>query len=136
MHLTVRDPRRDRNLQRFVQLCAGSSPADQHSRLRDALTLTRTTRPLDMVEVMLAAGAFESAALAVIGDEATWMVSKGAEGRYLASLLLPGMTEEVTREGASPALALLGAWASAALVARSQLAKEQAPARPAGALLH
>lgn len=137
MHLTVRDPRRDRNLQRFVQLCAGGSVADQHSRLRDALTLTRTTRSLDMVEVMIAAGAFESAALVVIGDDANWMVSKGGEGRCLASLILPGMSEEVTSEGASPALALLGAWASAALISTSQPAAEPAlPARPAGVLLN
>ena len=137
MYLTVRDPRRDRNLQRFVQLCAINTPADQLSRLRDALTLAKTTRSLDMVEVMIAAGAFETAALAVIGDHATWMLSKGGEGRCLASLILPGMSEEVTSEGATPALALLGAWASAALVSRGAPAAEQSPpARPTGASFH
>jgi hypothetical protein len=137
MYLTVRDPRRDRNLQRFVRLCAINNPADQLSRLRDALTLVKTTRSLDMVEVMIAAGAFESAALAVIGDNATWMVSKGGDGRCLASLILPGMSEEVTSEGATPALALLGAWASAALVSKgSPVAEPSPPARPTGSLLH
>lgn len=137
MYITVRDPRRDRNLQRFVQLCATNTAVDQLSRLRDALTLAKTTRSLDMVEVMIAAGAFESAALAVIGDQATWMLSKGGEGRCLASLILPGMSEEVTSEGATPALALLGAWASAALVSKGKPAPETSrPVRPTGTSLH
>ncbi len=136
MHITVRDPRRDRNLQRFAELCATSGLADQARRLHEALTLTRAAGR-DMIRVMIAAGAFESAALAVIGGEATWIVSKGGEGRCLASVVLPGMSEEVTSEGASPALALLGAWASASLVSTTKPAAEAAlPVRPAGTLLH
>ncbi|MBM3595354.1 MAG: hypothetical protein FJX31_06120 [Alphaproteobacteria bacterium] len=103
MYITVRDPRRDRNLQRFVRLCATNTAADQLSRLRDALTLVKTTRSLDMVEAMIAACAFESAVLAVIGDNASWMPSKGGDGRCLASLILLGMSEELTSEGATPA---------------------------------
>ena len=137
MHITVRDPRRDRNLQRFAELCATSGPADQARRLHEALTLTRAARAREMIEVMIAAGAYESAALSVIGDQATWIVSKGGEGRCLASVVLPGMSEEATSEGASPALALLGAWASASLVSTAKPAAEPAlPMRPAGTLLH
>lgn len=137
MHLTVRDPRRDRNLQRFAELCATSGLADQPRRLHEALTLTRAGRSPDLVKVMIAAGAFESAALAVIGDQATWIISRGGEGRCLASVLLPGMAEEVTGEGVSPALALLGAWAKASLLVTVTPAADQGlPARPAGASLH
>ena len=137
MNVIVRDPRRDRILQRFAELCAASGPADQARRLREALALTRATRARDMIEVMIAAGAFESGALAVIGADATWIVSKGGTGRCLASIVLPGMSEEVSAEAASPALALLAAWAKAALVSVSRPAADQAlPARPAGTLLH
>ncbi len=137
MHLTIRDPRRDRILQRFADLCTSSGPADQARRLREAFALTRATRARDMIEVMIAAGAYESGALAVIGTDATWIVSKGGEGRCLASIVLPGMSEDVSAEGASPALALLAAWAKAALVSTGKPAADQAlPARPAGTLLH
>lgn len=137
MHITIRDPRRDRNLQRFAQLCASSGPADQAHRLHQALTLTKAARAREMIEVMIAAGAYESAALAVIGAEATWILSKGGDGRCLASVVLPGMSEEVTSQGATPSLALLGAWASAALVCPARPAADAVlPARPAGTLLH
>ena len=69
MYLTVRDPRRDRNLQRFVQLCAINTPADQLSRLRDALTLAKTTRSLDMVEVMIRAAGPNSLSGDIVGSE-------------------------------------------------------------------
>jgi hypothetical protein len=137
MHITIRDPRRDRNLQRFVELCAAGGIGDQAERLKEAVLLAKSVRKYDMIKVMIAAGAFESAALTVIGSEATWLVSKGGDGTCLASVLLPGMTEEVTCQGASPALALLGAWASAALVSTAKPAADQTlPSRPVGTLLH
>ena len=137
MYLTVRDPRRDRLLQRFAELCIASSPADQAMRLREALELARANRSAEIIEVMIAAGAYESAALAVIGTEATWMASRGGAGRCLASIVLPGMTEDVSAEGTTPALALLAAWAKAALVNVSRQGADLALAeRPAGTLLH
>jgi hypothetical protein len=137
MHLNVRNPRRDSKLQRLADLCAASGPADQADRVREALKLTAQSVSHELVEVMIAAQAFESAALAVIGPQAAWMVSKGSENGCLASILLPGMTEEVTRKGATPALALIGAWASAALVKPVAASSDQTvPLRPEGSSLH
>lgn len=137
MHLNVRNPRRDGKLQRLAGLCATSGPADQASLLHEALMLSAPRVPRELVEVMIAARAFESAALAVIGPQAAWMLSKGSENACLASVLLPGMNEEITREGATPALALIAAWASAALVKPVRSSSDQpVPLRPEGTSLH
>ena len=137
MHLNVRNPRRDSKLQRLADLCATSEPVDQAARLREALELASTGMSRELVEVMIAACAFESAALAVIGAQSAWMVSKGSENGCLASILLPGMAEEVTREGKTAALALIGAWATAALVKPVAASSGQArPLRPEGSSLH
>jgi hypothetical protein len=120
-------------------MCRNGALEDQPRRIRQARGLARAKVPSRMFEVMIAAGAFESAALLLLGEDAAWMLSRGARGRCLASLLLPGMSEEVTCEAASPALALLGAWACAAL-ARAQSGEVPAeaalPSRPAGVLLN
>jgi hypothetical protein len=90
-----------------------------------------------MIEVMIAAGASESAALAMIGTDAAWMLSRGAVDSCLASVILPGMTEEVTAQACTPALALLAAWSSAALCLLDLMPAEPAtPLRPEGAGLH
>ena len=68
-------------------------------------------------DTMLAAGCWESAALALLPEEAAWMVSRAAEGDCMASVLLPGETDEATSHGASPALALVAALAAALVCA-------------------
>lgn len=137
MHLNVRNPRRDSKLQRLAGLCTTRGPDDQASLLHEALMLSAPGVPRELVEVMIAARAFESAALAVIGPQAAWMVSKGSENACLASVLLPGLREEITREGATPALALIAAWASAALLKPVRSSSDQAvPLRPEGTSLH
>lgn len=137
MTLTVPDPRRPRLLRQFADLCRSSAPADQARRVREARALIRAGQSPAMIEVMIAASAFESAALTLIGNEAAWLISKSAEGSCLASVVLPGMSEEATCEGATPALALLGAWAVGALALCGQSHVNPArPLRPEGALLN
>jgi hypothetical protein len=138
MNLSVPDPRRPRKLRRFADACRASSAAEQGERLREMRALTRSSLTPAMIEVMIAAQAFESLALALIGEQAAWMVSKGGQGSCLASVLLPGMEEETTCEGASPALALLGAWAMGAigLCGQPPLAAPEPTLRPEGTLLN
>lgn len=68
-------------------------------------------------DAMLAAGCWESAAAALLPQDAAWMVSRAPEGDCLASVLLPGDGEgdEASAPGASPALALVAALTSALL---------------------
>ncbi|MBU3991608.1 MAG: hypothetical protein KKA12_03510, partial [Alphaproteobacteria bacterium] len=72
------------------------------------------------VEALLAAGAPESAALALIGGSAGYMLSRGGDGQHLASVVLPGRGEEVTAGGDTLALALIGALALALAEAEAQ----------------
>ena len=66
------------------------------------------------IAAMIAAGADTSAALAMLPRRSAWMLSSGADGGlFLATLVLPGMIDDVTAQGASPALALIAAMAMA-----------------------
>jgi hypothetical protein len=62
---------------------------------------------------LLEAGAYESAAVALVGSDACYMVSRGVDGSSLASVILPGMETEVSARGASFELALIGAYLGA-----------------------
>ena len=135
MILSVPDPRRPRALRHFADQCRSSALADQAARIRDAMTLTRPHVAPAFIEVMIAAGAFESAALALIGKDTGWMLSRSCNGRCLASIIAPGMSGEVTAEGASPALALLAAWASAALPVKDRPENDYS-SRPEDSTLH
>lgn len=80
---------------------------DQRSTLADHLP------PMARFEALLAAGAYDSAALALMPEAGSYMLSRGGEGGAMASVLLPGMEEEMTSEAESPALALMSALAAA-----------------------
>ncbi|MCX7863740.1 MAG: hypothetical protein N2423_01675 [Novosphingobium sp.] len=67
-------------------------------------------------EAMLALGAHVSAVLALIGNDAAFMLSRGANGKCLASAVTPDGAEEIVAEGSTLALALLAAHLSALLV--------------------
>ena len=85
------------------------------------------------LEAMVAAGAYETAALALLGSETGFMLSRGVKGSSLATVVLSGRDEEMTVEGTTAALALLAALAMALLAAgerRSTLA--DVPGRVAG----
>jgi hypothetical protein len=64
------------------------------------------------VEAAISAGALESAALFLMGDDSGFCLSRGADGRPLASVLLPYQFEECTSGGASLGLACLARWSA------------------------
>ena len=100
---------------RFRLDCEQSSAVQEEALLREAVRLIPVEIDLLVFEAFIGQGAFESAALAIIGRAAPFMLSRSGDGDCLATIAGPGV--EVTAQGASPALALLGAWA-AALLAR------------------
>jgi len=70
-------------------------------------------RPTD-IDALIAVGGETSAVLALLPPRAAWMLSSRAEGDlFLATIVLPGMIEEITAQGASAALALVAATAMA-----------------------
>ncbi|MDE2597268.1 MAG: hypothetical protein KGL44_10365 [Sphingomonadales bacterium] len=104
--------------------CADAERTEQPRLLREARDVLRlaphqVSTPFGLIadphrfEALIAAQAFESAALALLGGEAGYMISRGGGQTHLASVILPGMTEDVTAEAASAALALLSAQAAA-----------------------
>jgi hypothetical protein len=104
--------------------CAGSFAGEEALRLREAHALlgsapsrdmlAGTRRPSEVVfETLVRANAGESAALSLLGEDAGFMVSRGSEGRYLASVILPGRLEEASAGAETAALAIIGALALA-----------------------
>ncbi|PLK26633.1 hypothetical protein [Novosphingobium sp. TH158] len=104
--------------------CAGSFAGEEALRLRDAYVLlgrapahallagTKLPDPA-LFETLVHAGAGESAALALLGSDAGFLLSRGAQGRYLASVILPGRNEEASAGAETAALAIVGALALA-----------------------
>lgn len=112
-------------LQRFQSDCQNSGPREQAKRIREAnqifhgvTKLFGGTTPLllndQQLEGMLSAEAYESAALALIDKDASFMLSRGSSGLYLATVVAPG-GEEMTAEGSTLALAVLAAQSSVLL---------------------
>lgn len=108
----------------LVALCAGAFADDQAQHLRAMRALlaaapdARLVRGLvavapDRLEQLIACNAVDSAALALIGPESGYLLSRGALGEHLASVILPDAPAEVTRCGDTAALALIGAIAGA-----------------------
>lgn len=116
-------------------LCAGRS-GQQTMLLREAMHLMLgAPQPLaawlgaiidvEAMEMMLAAGAGESAALALVPPQAGYMLSRGPNGVHLASVFMPdARKEEYTAEGDTAALALLAAFVSAVRDTAGQLLTE------------
>lgn len=94
---------------------------DPHSRLADHLP------PAARFEALLAAGAHDSAAVALMPETGSYIVSRAGEGGCMASVMLPGMEEEVTSEADSSALALMSALAAALAAVGTQAAQDVAP---------
>ena len=65
--------------------------------------------PLGHFEALLSVGAYETAAIALLGTGIGYLVSRGPEGSCLASVVLPGMSEDMCVEASTEALALLSA---------------------------
>lgn len=86
------------------------APATVSSRLGELCDIAR-------MDALLAAGATDSAALALLPADAVWMLSRGGEGLYLATVMLAGGDiddDEASGCGESPAQAIAGALLAAA----------------------
>lgn len=105
--------------------CAGSPASAQAARLIEAARLLHGAVEVARVEAMVACGAYESAAHAVLGPDRPFLVSRGATGLCLASTLIVRRNQkadcdEAMGEGATPALAMLTALAAALLAEEDQ----------------
>lgn len=113
-----------RQLAELATACAGSFPEDEADRLRHAHALLATAPSPAVLAglavpgqgrlaALLEAGGGTSAALALLGDDSGYLLSRGSDGEHLASVVLPGAQHDVTACGDTPALALVGAIARA-----------------------
>lgn len=104
--------------------CAGSFPGEETLRIREIIDLMQRApcRSLlaglavpeaERVEQLIEARAAECVMLALFGGEAGYLLSRGGGGQHLASVILPGASEEVNAGGDSLVLALVGALALA-----------------------
>lgn len=141
-------------LRDFLHDCVASDAWEEADRVREALVLLHgpgagigTSMGMGMgmgprpdaigIAAMLDCGAAESAVIALLGPAATFMVSRGEGQACLATVISAPGEEEIIAEGASVALALLGAYASsvlAILVRGDNPSGRGAP--PASARLH
>jgi hypothetical protein len=106
-------------LRDFLNDCVGSAASEEVDRIREAgLLLQREPRPgggnldLVLIETMLNGGAAESAVMAMVGPEQAFILSRGRTGTCLATVVNHDGSEEMIAEGATIALALLGAFVS------------------------
>lgn len=111
-------------LQDFLNDCMGSAACEEMDRIREAglllqeMPLPNRERPdLAAMEKMLGCGAVESAVLAVLGSDISFMLSRSAGGSCLATVVVEDEAEEMIAEGATIGLALLAAHISL-LIAR------------------
>ncbi|VWX53123.1 conserved hypothetical protein [Novosphingobium sp. 9U] len=122
------------SLRDLLHDCIGSEATHQGDRLREAMELLGLGDRRTTVQAMLACEAYESAAMAVLGQRG-FLVSRGSTGTCLASVQLDD-GDDITAEAATPALALLAAHI-AALLAEAVAAKPDAPLQSdASARLH
>lgn len=113
-------------LRDFLNDCAGSAACEEADRIREAVMLLRgvpaeegSIADAASVEAMLACGAVESAVLAILRPEVSFMLSRGGSGACLATVVVEDGSQEMISEGATIALALLAAYVSL-LVVRSE----------------
>ena len=105
-------------LRDFLHDCIASTSAEQPARLTEAAEIFRLPpEPRRALAAMLASGAYESAAMLVLGTEKPFMLSRGGPGLCLATTVLGDGIEDATAEAATLALALLAAHTVALLAA-------------------
>jgi len=108
----------------LAQGCAGSFAGDEQARLADLSALLAGTpqslrdmlgwpAALAQVETTTADAALGSVLRLVETCRGGYLLSWGADGGHIASVVLPGAAEEVTLSADSAALALMGALALA-----------------------
>lgn len=119
----LREARRGTGLAQVLLACSAATAADAAPLLRkgyaavaEELALTAvnfaTLPPPAQFEAMLLCGALESAALALLPRNASFMLSRGTNGRHLGSVFMPECGEH-TAEGNTAALAVMAATLSA-----------------------
>lgn len=82
------------------------------------------------LDALLTAEAHESAALALLGSEWGYMLSRGPAGACLATIMAPGGGEDTTVQGATPALALMAALAATLVAEGEQKVEPVEPINP------
>lgn len=104
------------HLRALAAECDASAVDEQADRIREAWQLLAAApQPpaavpaSDVIEAMLEADAFESAAMSLLSPDMGFLLSRGGNGLAIASVVLPGAEDDHTASGASPALALLSA---------------------------
>ena len=116
----------------FLCSCVASSPAEIDDRIREANHLFRLAPEAlgislsipaaeKAIEAMLSAGGHESAVISLLGRETAFMASRGLNNSNLATVVLPGRTEEFTATGSSLEFALLAANTAALLNEAAQV---------------
>lgn len=85
---------------------------------------------------LIEAGADASAAIILVGKGVGYLVSCSADGSCLASVILPGMDEEVSAEGANFALALIAAYIGAIIDTCSDFLPQMPPYSELGQTAH
>ena len=109
-----------RQLGELALACAGSYPGEEAQRLRDLRALLAaapaanllcglTVPSAERLDQLVAAEATASAALGLLGPDWGYLLSRGASGQHLASVILPLAAEEISASGDTLALALVGA---------------------------
>jgi hypothetical protein len=110
---------------RLAELCCDCTEAlasegmEQLSKAHDLLalapdapgmeTLLDHLPPRARLDALLDVGAFDTAAAALMPESASYILSRSTDGECLASVLLPGMDEEMTSQAQSPAMAMISA---------------------------
>lgn len=99
--------------------CASAEAEDESALLRQALRLMALAPggtgladhlpPRARFDALLGEGAHDSAVLALLPEEAAYIISRSGGGKAIASVLLPLMEEEISAEADSAAMALLSA---------------------------
>lgn len=115
--------RRGVGLAQVLVACSAAAPADTAPLLRKGYAAIAeelaysaaghaNLPPVAQFEAMLLCGALESAALALLPRNASFMLSRGANGRHLGSVFIAECGEH-TVEGRTAALAMAAATLSA-----------------------
>ena len=127
-------------LRDFLHDCAASEPAEEADRVREAIAVLPQRHgshfQAQAVESLLESGAALCAVLVILGPHARFMLSRGEDGRCLATVLAADGHEEMVAEGTTLALALLTAQASARLVGLERAERVAQRAVPLTARLH
>lgn len=90
--------------------CARAVDGEEEQLLRRTVAVNNPGRqPEDRVEALIEAGAWESAALALLPPDTAWMLSRSPDGHHIATVVLAEWPHEVNAEGPSLALALIAA---------------------------